>query len=64
MEISTPKYYAIRALCAILPSITIQAGIDSAGMSHDKEEIQKYLDDPLVHDFATIATCKYLFIYI
>jgi acylglycerol lipase len=57
MGIPAPKYYGMRVLSNILPSMTIQAGIDSAGMSHDQEEIQKYLDDPLVHDFATLATC-------
>lgn len=65
MAIPTPKYYAIRAIAAIVPSMTIQAGVDSAGMSHDKEEVQKYLDDPLVHDFATLSTCKMcLFAYL
>lgn len=58
MAIPTPKYYALRAVSVILPSITIQAGIDPAGMSHDQDEIKKYLEDPLVHDFATLATCN------
>ncbi|KAI8636808.1 Alpha/Beta hydrolase protein [Parasitella parasitica] len=58
MQIPAVKYYTIRALAAIVPSMTIQAGVDSAGMSHDKEEVQKYLDDPLVHDFATLATLR------
>lgn len=58
MPISTPKYYSIRALAALIPSMTIRAGIDAAGISHDKEEIQRYLEDPLVHDYATLATCK------
>lgn len=58
MQIPTVKYYTIRALAAIVPSMTIQAGVDSAGVSHDKEEVQKYLDDPLIHDFATLATLR------
>ncbi|CAO3643172.1 unnamed protein product [Mucor hiemalis] len=58
MPISTPKYYSIRALAALIPSMTIRAGIDAAGISHDKEEIQKYLEDPLVHDYATLATLR------
>ncbi|KAG2212730.1 Alpha/Beta hydrolase protein [Mucor mucedo] len=56
MAIPMPKYYALRAVSFVLPSITIQAGIDPAGMSHDQDEIKKYLEDPLVHDFATLAT--------
>lgn len=58
MQIPAIKYYAIRAIAAVVPSMTIQAGVDSAGMSHDQEEIQKYLDDPLVHDFATLSTLR------
>ena len=58
MAIPTPKYYAIRGIAAIVPSLTIRAGVDPAGMSHDQEEIKKYLEDPLVHDYATLATCK------
>lgn len=60
MPVPAPKYYGLRIMASITPSVTIHAGIDAAGISHDKEEIQKYLDDPLVHDFATLATCKYL----
>ncbi|KAK4514104.1 phosphoglycerate kinase [Mucor velutinosus] len=58
MKIPMIKYYTIRALAAIVPSMTIQAGVDPAGVSHDQEEVQKYLDDPLVHDFATLATLR------
>lgn len=64
MGIPAPKYYGMRILSSLLPSMTIQAGIDSAGMSHDQDEIEKYLNDPLVHDFATLATCKSLKRYI
>lgn len=57
MPVPAPKYYGLRLMASITPSITIHAGVDANGISHDKEEVQKYLDDPLVHDFATLATC-------
>lgn len=59
MPIPAPKYYVLRGVATILPSITIQAGVDAKGISHDEDEIKKYLDDPLVHDFATLSTCEF-----
>ncbi|KAI9467960.1 MAG: Alpha/Beta hydrolase protein [Benjaminiella poitrasii] len=58
MPISPIKYYTIRTLSAIVPSMTIRAGVDPAGISHDKAEVEKYKNDPLVHDFATLATLR------
>ncbi|GAA5803601.1 Alpha/Beta hydrolase protein [Helicostylum pulchrum] len=56
MAIPAPKYYGLRFVSNFLPSFTIQTGVDAAGISHDQEEVKKYLEDPLVHDFATLAT--------
>ncbi|KAI8982210.1 Alpha/Beta hydrolase protein [Mycotypha africana] len=58
MPVPAIKYYPLQFLAKFLPSITIKAGVDPAGISHDEEEIQKYKDDPLVHDYATLATLK------
>jgi acylglycerol lipase len=58
MSIPAPKYFVLRGIATILPSITIQAGVDPKGISRDADEVQRYLDDPLVHDFATLATCE------
>lgn len=58
MPIPALKYYGLRFASNILPSVTIKAGIDEKGISHDEEEIRIYQADPLVHDYATLATCK------
>ncbi|KAI7898951.1 Alpha/Beta hydrolase protein [Cokeromyces recurvatus] len=58
MPISSVKYYTLRTLSNIVPSVTIRAGVDPAGISHDKEEVEKYKKDPLVHDYATLATLR------
>lgn len=58
MAIPAPKYYGLRFMSSFLPSFTIQAGVDSAGISHDQDEIQNYIEDPLVHDFVTLSTCN------
>lgn len=34
----------------ILPSITLPSGLETAHISRDEKEVQKYNDDPLVHD--------------
>lgn len=59
MPVPLPKYYGLRFMANIVPSITIKAGIDEKGMSHDQEEIKIYQADPLVHDYATLSTCKF-----
>jgi acylglycerol lipase len=58
MPIPAIKYYPLKGLSKVLPSFTIRAGLDPSGISHDKEEVEIYKNDPLVHDFATLATGK------
>ena len=39
----------IRFLNSIVPGLTIPSGLDAKGISRDKEVVQCYIDDPLVH---------------
>ncbi|RCH88993.1 hypothetical protein CU098_000933 [Rhizopus stolonifer] len=58
MPIPALKYYGLRMVSNVLPNFTIQAGVDPNGISHDPEEIIKFKEDPLIHDFATLNTLK------
>ncbi|KAI8077908.1 Alpha/Beta hydrolase protein [Gilbertella persicaria] len=58
MPIPALKYYSLRLISMVLPSITIQANVDPKGISHDENEIQAYINDPLLHDYATLATLR------
>ncbi|KAF7730810.1 hypothetical protein EC973_001328 [Apophysomyces ossiformis] len=58
LPISPFRYYPLLIASRILPSWVIQAGLDPKAISHDEEEINKYVNDPLVHDYATLATIR------
>ncbi|KAI8876428.1 alpha/beta-hydrolase [Backusella circina FSU 941] len=58
MKIPAYKYYPMRYFSKLLPSFMTKAGLSAKGMSHDEEAVKNYLEDPLVHDFATIGTIK------
>ncbi|KAG0170473.1 hypothetical protein DFQ28_001730 [Apophysomyces sp. BC1034] len=60
LPISPLRYYPLMLVSRILPSWVIQAGLDPKGISHDEQEVQKYVDDPLIHDYATLSTSKLL----
>lgn len=60
MPVPAVKYYGLRVMANVLPSITISANIDQKGMTHDPEETRIYQADPLIHDYATLATCKFI----
>jgi alpha-beta hydrolase superfamily lysophospholipase len=44
---------------ALLPTITIQSGLDPNTLSKDQDVVEAYIEDPLVHDRATLAMAKY-----
>ncbi|CAO3587342.1 unnamed protein product [Absidia cylindrospora] len=50
------KYHALKLVSHLLPSFGIRADLNPEAMSHDLEEVEKYKNDPLVHDFTTIGT--------
>jgi len=43
----------VRGLKVVAPAMTIHTKLDAAGISHDKEEVIKYVNDPLNHDHIT-----------
>lgn len=56
MPISPFRYYPLRVVSKILPSFVIKVGIDPKAISHDEKEIEIFKNDPLIHDYATLAT--------
>jgi alpha-beta hydrolase superfamily lysophospholipase len=51
--ISPGKLMLARFLSGILPGLQIKAGLDAEGISSQPEEVQRYKQDPLVHDWGT-----------
>jgi len=39
-----------KLMLKIMPSLTLPSGLDSKGISRIPKEVEKYEDDPLVHD--------------
>ncbi|KAI7880655.1 alpha/beta-hydrolase [Lichtheimia hyalospora FSU 10163] len=58
MPISPFRYYPLMCASKIIPSFTIQAGLHPDAMSHDADEVKKLIEDPLVHDYATLGTVR------
>ncbi|CDS08239.1 hypothetical protein LRAMOSA02187 [Lichtheimia ramosa] len=58
LPISPLRYYPLLAASKIVPSFVIQAGLEAKTISHDEQEIKAYEADPLIHDYATLATVR------
>ncbi|ORZ03923.1 Alpha/Beta hydrolase protein [Syncephalastrum racemosum] len=58
MPISPLRYYPLRIASNILPSFVIKAGLDPKGISHDEKEVEIFKNDPLIHDYGTLATVR------
>ena len=56
MPVSPFRYYPLLMASKVLPSFVIQVGMDAKAVSHDEKEIEEYNSDPLIHDYATLAT--------
>ncbi len=52
------KVAIAKSIGALLPTLTLNSGLDAALISHDPQVVQTYLQDPLVHDLATAAMAK------
>ncbi|KAI8343687.1 Alpha/Beta hydrolase protein [Chlamydoabsidia padenii] len=52
------KYHSLKMVSYVLPSFGIRGDMNPDFMSHDKEAVEQYKSDPLVHDFTTIATAR------
>jgi alpha-beta hydrolase superfamily lysophospholipase len=50
LEEQTVKVTMARVLGALMPSVTISSGLDPTTISRNKEVVDKYVNDPLVHD--------------
>lgn len=44
----------LRGVMLLFPSLTLHTKLDAAGLSHDKEEVKKYVEDPLNHDLISL----------
>ena len=44
-----------RALCRVLPRLSLEAGLDLEGLSRDPEVVRRYREDPLVHGRVSAA---------
>lgn len=53
VEIPAWKTKAALLLSKIWPSLSMPTGIESQLLSHDKNVVQAYIDDPLVHDLVS-----------
>jgi alpha-beta hydrolase superfamily lysophospholipase len=53
MKISPSKVFMAKTLSSILPTFSTGTGLDPNLLSHDKEAVKKYVEDPLVHKVAT-----------
>ena len=47
-----------KVMGGLLPTMTIPTGLDADGISHDRELVRAYKEDPLVHDVATLSTAR------
>jgi alpha-beta hydrolase superfamily lysophospholipase len=53
MKISPVTAFMGRTFSKIMPTFTTGTGLDPNLLSHDKEVVKKYVEDPLVHKVAT-----------
>jgi alpha-beta hydrolase superfamily lysophospholipase len=54
-----PIYFVLKNLAApLIPWYHYSVGLDPKGISRDSEQVKRYVEDPLVKDTATLATCK------
>jgi alpha-beta hydrolase superfamily lysophospholipase len=52
--ISPVKVLLAKTLSRLLPTLSMKTGLDAQGISRDPQEVQRYLQDPLVHDLGTL----------
>lgn len=52
------KVFMAKMLGSIMPNTTLASGLDPKGISHDQAVVQAYINDPLVHDKASLGFGK------
>lgn len=60
LEQQTTKVFAAKVLGTMMPKLTITSGLDVNAISHDPEVLEKYNNDPLVHDQISMGLGKTL----
>ena len=58
LENQPSKILAAKVLGAIIPKVSLPSGLDVNAISHDKSVIEKYKNDPLVHDKISLGFGK------
>jgi len=53
MKVSPAKVMIAKTLSGVIPSFSTSTGLDPNLLSHDREVVRKYVEDPLVHKVAT-----------
>jgi alpha-beta hydrolase superfamily lysophospholipase len=52
------KKTIVQIMGSILPTVTIQSGLEVSGLSRNSEVVEAYRNDPLVHGVVTLGWCK------
>jgi len=52
------KIAMVNLLGSLLPNITVPSGLDATTISRDTDVVQKYINDPLVHDKTSLGLGK------
>ncbi|MEO5887339.1 MAG: alpha/beta hydrolase, partial [Anaerolineales bacterium] len=52
------KIAMVNLLGSLLPTITVPSGLDAMTISRDADVVQKYINDPLVHDKTSLGLGK------
>ncbi|MBE0669304.1 MAG: alpha/beta hydrolase [Anaerolineales bacterium] len=58
LEKQPVKVWAAKVLGALMPRTTIASGLDATAISHNKEVVDAYQKDPLVHDKVSLGFGK------
>jgi len=58
LEKQPAKILAAKVLGAIIPKVSLPSGLDVNAISHDQSVIEKYKNDPLVHDKISLGFGK------
>jgi len=53
--VSRSRLALARALCRVLPRLSLEAGLELEGLSRDPEVVRRYREDPLVHGRVSAA---------
>ncbi|KNC98611.1 uncharacterized protein SPPG_06292 [Spizellomyces punctatus DAOM BR117] len=56
--VSTPEYYAIRAMSYFFGTVTISNPVDPANLTRDPTVNKAYVEDPLVHPYTSLSTAR------